>query len=343
MSAMFEFSDKAENISVLLWIGLAASEVVEGRCRYLDDVLLNERSALFCTLYLVLYAALPLKDSYNFSWEEFCEECEDLTEINLAVSQRAESSCSLTPLGITTIHPNSAITPEFSILDMKRSNEFSVNPNKFQVVKRLQDKVARVIDEAHSLIVAGCFSETLKAQTVHNIRGRMRFIREGYIIFLREVKNRPPTPDEFFRCLFHQPLWSLRPGIDKGPEKTSRHGRNRLQTEIKRCLNSHLELVLRPFASILVVQALGIESIESHTVLRVAGYDLALKMCRKLGDSEPHRLQLTLQVIAVDLGFGSLLQINNSGIPARYLDKLVAKSSHPLADVLEIVEGCFVP
>ncbi len=99
-------------------------------------------------------------------------------------------------------------------------------------------------------------------------------------------------------------------------------------------------LLHRPFLALLGIAVhLGRrESVESLVIGRMHGHELSLEMRRQLGDLDAVLLGGTPHFIAIRLGFGRLLEIDEPWIPACDLHALVAERSRPFADRVERVE-----
>src|SRR6202008_3438483 len=87
-----------------------------------------------------------------------------------------------------------------------------------------------------------------------------------------------------------------------------------------------------------VAHVVGCESVKRHVVSRMDSNELALEVRRKLRDHQPLIGQDFAHGIAVVLALGGLLQVEQTAIPGRNLDTLVAELRGPLGHVLERVE-----
>src|SRR5919107_4028434 len=71
-------------------------------------------------------------------------------------------------------------------------------------------------------------------------------------------------------------------------------------------------------------------------------HELALQMGRQLRDVEPVAAGDALDLVAIGVRFGRLLQVEEAGIPGRDLNALVAEGRGPAADGVERVERSLV-
>lgn len=117
----------------------------------------------------------------------------------------------------------------------------------------------------------------------------------------------------------------------------------RFQPEVLRCLRSFEHDITSPFLAFLRItfDMLGSETIKWDIVGGMNGDQLALKMGGQFGELDANVAQCFEEVIAVGLGGGRFIDINQAGIN----DELYAfetKGFGPFCDIFEIVEGGFV-
>ena len=119
-------------------------------------------------------------------------------------------------------------------------------------------------------------------------------------------------------------------GQASAPEKVAM----RLEAEMLGGRQRHLHLLDRPFLARLRIAAhfrRG-KTIEGFVIGRMNGDELALQMGGKLGDLDAVLARHAGEFVAIVLGRGSLLQIDQLAGPGRNLHALVADVGRPFGD-----------
>jgi hypothetical protein len=106
------------------------------------------------------------------------------------------------------------------------------------------------------------------------------------------------------------------------------------QAQVLRGLGGQHQLVDRPFRARLRIAAhlRGGEAVKRLVIGRMDRDQLALQMGRELGDLDAVLGGGRLHVVAVALGFGRFLEIEQPSVPAWHLYALEAEAGGPLAN-----------
>jgi hypothetical protein len=97
----------SQDFAIARGVGGGSGEIVEGAIGDADDVIADEDCAFGSALFRMLDAALPLDDGPSgiVVLRHFAE---DLLEIDLAVSQRAEASGTVDPIEVAAVDAGAA-------------------------------------------------------------------------------------------------------------------------------------------------------------------------------------------------------------------------------------------
>src|SRR5690606_29343536 len=132
--------------SIKSFISTGACKVIKCFLSNPNDVTVNEWCSLCRTLLWMLDGAFPLQYSPSavIVLRKFAKySC----KINLPVSQRSESACSLDPTLVSAIHALLACWVKFSILHMEHLDSLMVEINELEVIQALKHKVAWIIQD----------------------------------------------------------------------------------------------------------------------------------------------------------------------------------------------------
>ena len=108
----------------------------------------------------------------------------------------------------------------------------------------------------------------------------------------------------------------------------------RLEPEVFGCRQRHLDLLDSPFLARLRIAAhlRCREPVEGFVIGRMNGDELALQMGGEFGDLDAVFAGLAGEFVAIVLGRGSLLQIDQLARPGRHLDALVTDIGRPFGN-----------
>ena len=213
-----------------------------------------------------------------------------------------------------------------------------------QVVQLLQHEVARVVEQAGALVVADTVEEHLVAHAVVQVFAGVDLVADVHPRGVEGVEDRPPAPRQLVERFFDQAGRARRPGIEVRPGECARERGVGGEAEVLRGLRGVEHLLHRPLLPCLGVAAnLGRgEAVEAGVVGRVHCDELALQVGREFGDLEAVLRERALDLVAVGLALGGVLQVEQAAVPARDLHALVAQAAGPTADGVERVERCRV-
>src|SRR6185437_15838839 len=112
--------------------------------RYPYDVVPDENSSFFCTIFRMFDTAFPFQ--YRpASVIICCQFAEDGFKINLSVSQRTKPARTVYPVLITAIYTLFSGGIEFCVFNMEHADAFMIVINISQVIQLLQYKMGRII------------------------------------------------------------------------------------------------------------------------------------------------------------------------------------------------------
>ena len=159
------------------------------------------------------------------------------------------------------------------------------------------------------------------------------------------VEDRLPAPRKLVERRFDEPGRTLRKGIEERPRKRPGKGRHSRKPHVPRCPRRALQLVDRPFLPRrrIAVHLFGREAVEHLVVDRMGGDELPLQMGRQLGHGQSVLARGADDLVAIVLGVGRLLDVDQPGVPCRDLHALVAERGRPFADRIEGIERRRVP
>ena len=212
-------------------VGAAGREIVEGACRHLDDVRLDERRALGGTLLAVLDAALPFQ--HRPAVETVLRQLgEDAAEIDLAVAERAEPAGAVHPGLEAAIHALLAGRVELRVLGVEHADARVVDVDEGEIVELLQHEMAWIVQDVAARMVAGPLEEHLERDAVVQILAGMDFVADVDARLVERVQDRLPARRQFVERGFDQAGRTLRPRIDVRPRQRAGERRVRGQPEI---------------------------------------------------------------------------------------------------------------
>src|SRR5690606_1046238 len=130
-------------------------------------------------------------------------------EIHLAITERAEPSCTLDPARVAAVYPLFARGVELGVLYVERFDTFVVMVDISQVIQALQHEMRRVIQQAGPGVVIHLFQETLVAYPVMQVLARMDFVADIHALLIKHIQYWAPPFSQFGKTRIDQPLWAL--------------------------------------------------------------------------------------------------------------------------------------
>ncbi len=223
---------------------------------------------------------------------------------------------------------------------MEALDALVVDVDVIEIVEALQHEVARIIEDVGARMVVHPLEEHLEGDAVVQILAGMDLVGSIDALLIEMVEDRTPATRQLVEGLFHQPRRTLRPGIDIGPGQRAGEGRMAINAEAAAGSGGILDLLHGPFLPRLGVAAhmLCGEAVEHGVIGGMDRHQLALQVCRKLGDFETVRSGNAFHLVAIVLAFGRLVEVEQAPVPAGNLDTLVAKAGDPFADRVERIE-----
>ena len=265
----------------------------------------------------------------------------DSAEINLPVTQRPEPPGAVRPALIARIDPLTARRIELGILDVEHLDPVFVDVDVINVIKTLQDVVARVIEHVGARVIARTLQKHLIGDAVMQVFAGVDLIADIDTAILGVVQDRQPTRGEFVKGRLNQPGRPLRPRVDIGPSQSAREGRMRPDPHVLGRRKRQFHLLDRPFLPRLGIAAhfFDGEAVKGSVIGRMHGDQLALKVGRKLGHLHAVFDRLALELIAVILARRGLGQVDQPRVPTGHLHAFVATIGSPFGDAVPRVEG----
>src|SRR2546429_5259970 len=186
---------EAQHLAIGRPVGARLHEIVEGAIGNADDVIADELGSFSSSVFRILEKALPLE--HRPSVEVVGRKLrEDRENVDLAVAERAESSCSVLPRLKATICPGLAIQAEFGVLDVEHLDPLVVVVDEREVIDSLQHEMARVVEDVAATMVADPSQEQLEGQTIVHVFAWVDFETQVDALFIELVQDRAPARGE---------------------------------------------------------------------------------------------------------------------------------------------------
>src|SRR5579859_1741026 len=195
----------------------------------------NEWRTLGRALLAALDAALPFEHgpAVKSVLRQFRK---DRFEVDLAVARGTESSCTVRPRLISTINTLPPRRTELRILHMKHFYAIVIEVDEFQIIKLLQNKMARIEQNVASFMILHALQEHFKTNSIVQILTGMNFITKIHSRSVKRIQNRHPSRRKIIERSLDKPWRALRPWIHIRPSQRARKRHMGLHSQIRRRL-----------------------------------------------------------------------------------------------------------
>ncbi|MNJ60183.1 hypothetical protein D3C77_558990 [compost metagenome] len=184
-------------------------------------------------------------------------------------------------------------------------------------------------------MVADVFEKQLEACAVVQVFGGVNFEAQVDALFGAGIEHRQPAPGQLGEGCFNKAVGALREGKDVRPCQCTGKSPHVAQAQAPRRDGRAGELVHRPgtAGSRVALQVGRCKTVAQGVVCRVYRHQLAKEMRGQLADHQPVFGQHGGDVVAVGLAACGELDIEQTLVPGRYLQRLEAHVRSPPGDV----------